>query len=86
LAEGLDSLLGMSPRQLQRRLADQGLSFKDEVEAVRRQQVLHELRHTNLPLVEVATRAAYAEPSSMHRAVRRWTGQTPAEVRQGQGR
>jgi AraC-like DNA-binding protein len=84
LAEGLDSLLGMSPRQLQRRLADQGLSFKDEVEAVRRQQVLHELRHTNLPLVEVATRAAYAEPSSMHRAVRRWTGQTPAEVRQGQ--
>lgn len=76
--------LGISLRQLQRRLAEQDLSFKDLVEQVRREQVLHELRHTGLPLGEVAQRAAYAEPSSMHRAVRRWTGLTPLAVRQGQ--
>jgi AraC-like DNA-binding protein len=88
VSEAVDTTLGVSARQLQRRLADQGLNFKDLVEDVRRQQVLHELKHTALPLSTVAERAAYAEPSSMHRAVRRWTGLTPAVVRgqaQGEG-
>ena len=84
IAPEVEADLGISLRQLQRRLAEQDLSFKDLVEQVRREQVLHELRHTGLPLGEVAQRAAYAEPSSMHRAVRRWTGLTPLAVRQGQ--
>lgn len=83
VAPEIEADLGFSPRQLQRRLADQSLSFKELVEGVRRDQVLHELRHTGVPLSEVAQRAAYAEPSSMHRAVRRWTGLTPLAVRQG---
>ena len=81
LAEQIDTVMGISARQLQRRLAEQSLNFKDLVEDVRRQQVLQDLRHTTLPLAAVAERAAYAEPSSMHRAVRRWTGLTPAAVR-----
>lgn len=83
VAPQVEADLGFSLRQLQRRLAEQSLSFKDLVEQVRRDQVLHELRHTSLPLGEIAQRAAYAEPSSMHRAVRRWTGLTPLTVRQG---
>ena len=85
MAAELEADLGCSIRQLQRRLAELNLSFKDLVEQVRRDQVLHELKHTSLPLAEVASRAAYAEPSSMHRAVRRWTGLTPLAVRQGVG-
>ena len=84
LAPDIEAALGLSSRQLQRRLAEQGLSFKDMVEQVRREQVLHELRDTRLPIAEIARRAAYAEVSSMHRAVRRWTGLTPLAVRQGQ--
>ena len=83
VAPEVEADLGFSLRQLQRRLSEQDLSFKDLVEQVRREQVLHELRHTGLPLGEIAHRAAYAEPSSMHRAVRRWTGLTPLAVRQG---
>jgi AraC-like DNA-binding protein len=83
VAPEVEADLGLSARQLQRRLAEQSLSFKDLVEQVRRQQVLHELRHTTLALADIAQRAAYAEPSSMHRAVRRWTGLTPLAVRQG---
>jgi AraC-like DNA-binding protein len=83
LGPDLEDALGLTGRQLQRRLAEQGLNFKDLVEEVRRAQVLQELRHTSLPLHEVARRAAYAEVSSMHRAVRRWTGQTPTAVRAG---
>lgn len=83
LSLDVEDALHLSPRQLQRRLAEQGLTFKDLVEQVRREQVLHELRDTHLPLADVARRAAYAEVSSMHRAVRRWTGLTPIAVRQG---
>jgi len=72
---------GPSARQLQRRLAERGLSFKDLVEQVRKEQALSHLRHTDLPLAEVAQRVGYAEPSSFHRAVRRWTGLTPLALR-----
>lgn len=71
-----------SARQLQRRLAELGLSFKTLVEQVRREQALNDLRHTGLPLAEVASRAGYADTSTFHRAVRRWTGQTPLSVRE----
>lgn len=71
-----------SVRQLQRRLAEQGLSFKGLVEDLRREQVLSDLKFTDLPLSEVALRAAYAEPASFHRAVKRWTGSTPLAWRQ----
>lgn len=84
LSPDLEDALGVSGRQLQRRLTEQGLNFKDLVEQVRRDQVLHELKHTALSLNDVARRAAYAEVSSMHRAVRRWTGLTPTAVRQGE--
>lgn len=73
---------GLSPRQLQRRLAEQGLGFKELVERVRREQALSHLQHTELPLAQVAQRAGYAELSSFHRAVRRWTGMTPLAVRE----
>lgn len=84
LALDIEDALGLSSRQIQRRLADHGLTFKALIEDVRRAQVLAELRDTPLSLAEIARRAAYAEPSSMHRAVRRWTVQTPLAVRQGQ--
>lgn len=83
VAPEVEADLGLSARQLQRRLAEQNLSFKDLVERVRRAQVLHELRHTTLSLADIAQRAAYAEASSLHRAVRRWTGHTPLAIRQG---
>lgn len=71
-----------STRQLQRRLAEQQLSYKALVEGIRREQVLSDLQFTDLPLSEVASRAAYAETASFHRAVKRWTGTTPLAWRQ----
>lgn len=73
--------LGTSERQLQRRLAEHGLGFKEVVEQARRDQALNHLKHTDLPLAQVAQLSGYAEPSSFHRAVRRWTGLTPLAVR-----
>jgi len=71
-----------TPRQLQKRLSDQGLSFKDLIEEVRRERALRLLRDTSQAIGEIAQACGYTEVSPFHRAVRRWTGLTPAQVRQ----
>jgi hypothetical protein len=68
-------------RQLQRRLAAHQHSFRDLVAEVRRERALAQLRSTNRPLADIAAEAGYAELSSFHRAVRRWTGLTPKRIR-----
>ena len=73
--------LPLSPRQWQDRLAELGRPFKALVTDVRRGEALRLLRDSPMPLHEVARACGYAEASPFHRAVRRWTGQTPAQVR-----
>lgn len=68
---------GAGVRQLQRHLAAAQLSFRAVVSEVRRERALLQLRETQKPLAEIAAEAGYAELSSFHRAVRRWTGTTP---------
>lgn len=77
---------GQGPaRHVQRQLSAQGLNFKSLVEEARRERALMQLRLTDLPLAQIAAEAGYAEPSSFHRAVRRWTGMTPMAVREAGG-
>ncbi len=73
-----------SSRQLQRRLAEKQLSYSALVENMRKEQVLNDLQLTQMPLSEVAHRAAYLEMASFHRAVKRWTGTSPLAWRQQQ--
>jgi AraC-like DNA-binding protein len=82
MARGLAPGAMPSARQLQRRLAELGLNFKTLVEDVRREEAMRHLEHTGLPLADVARLAGYADTSTFHRAVRRWTGKTPLEVRE----
>jgi AraC-like DNA-binding protein len=72
---------GTSVRQLQRHLAAAQLSFREVVAEVRRERALLQLRESRKPLAEIAAEAGYAELSSFHRAVRRWTGTTPLALR-----
>jgi AraC-like DNA-binding protein len=73
--------LAMSPRTLQRRLSEAGMSFNQLVEDTRRQLVLHYLRDPALDLAEIAFLVGFSEPGSLARAFRRWTGQAPGEYR-----
>jgi AraC-like DNA-binding protein len=68
-------------RQLQRKLAALQRGFRGLVEEVRRERTLVQLRSTDRPLADIAAEAGYAELSSFHRAVRRWTGLTPKRIR-----
>lgn len=78
--------VAISVRQLQRKLTARAQSFRSLLGEVRRERALAQLRLTNRPLADIAVEAGYAELSSFHRAVRRWTGLTPMRIRQeGEG-
>lgn len=79
--EQLAAQLALSPRTLQRRLREAGLSFSQLVDETRQQLVLHYLRDPALELADIAFLVGFSEAGSLARAFRRWTGQTPAEYR-----
>lgn len=79
--ERLAGDLALSPRTLQRRLREAGLSFSQLVDETRQQLVLHHLRDPNLDLTDIAFLVGFSEPGSLARAFRRWTGQTLGEYR-----
>jgi AraC-like DNA-binding protein len=73
--------LHMSARTLQRRLAEENLSFKDEVEELRRGLAMRYVGDSHLSLGEVAFLLGYSEARAFHRAFKAWTGETPGEMR-----
>lgn len=73
--------LAVSERTLQRRLADDGLSFQGVLAGTREALARHYLERSRLPVAEVAFLLAYEDPNSFYRAFRAWTGETPEAVR-----
>lgn len=76
-------LLGVHPRTLQRRLAEERTSFTAVLDDVRRQETHRYLTTTDLPLAQVARLVGVAEQAVLTRLARRWWGRTPAVVRRG---
>lgn len=73
--------LGMSDRTLQRRLADEGASFKQLLTQTRHEQALAYLADPSLEIKEVAFLVGYEDQNSFYRAFRSWEGETPANWR-----
>jgi AraC-like DNA-binding protein len=82
--------LGMSPRNLQRHLADEGTSFKTLLEEARLTLARNYVDEGRLSVTEIAFILGFADTSTFSRAFKRWTGKSPrdfgAEGRRGQGR
>src|SRR3954454_12559259 len=76
--------LHMSERSLQRRLADEGVTFDAVLDELRRELAVRYLADEKVAIAEIAYLLGYSEPSAFHRAFKRWTGTTPAEARQRQ--
>jgi AraC-like DNA-binding protein len=68
--------LGMSVSSLQRRLQEQGSSFKQALELLRKELALDYLRQ-GLSLPEITSRLSYREQSNFQRAFKRWYGMPP---------
>lgn len=74
--------LGMSPRTLSRRLAAEGTSFGAILDELRATLARRYLQQPELSISQVAWLVGYAEGSAFVRAVQRWTGKSPRELRQ----
>jgi AraC-like DNA-binding protein len=73
--------LQMSRRTMVRRLEDEGTSFREEHDKLRRQLAMRFLIASRLPLQEVAELLGFSHVQSLHRAFKRWTGETPKKYR-----
>jgi AraC-like DNA-binding protein len=73
--------LGMSARTLQRRLAGESLTYAQVLDETRRAAAMPLLRDAGLTSVEVALRLGFSSRTAFLRAVKRWTGKTPGELR-----
>lgn len=75
------SKLALSRRTLQRRLADEGTSFKDILAGIRLELATHYIHHSGLPYTQISFLLGYDDPNSFFRAFNAWTGTTPERVR-----
>jgi AraC-like DNA-binding protein len=73
--------LGVSRRTLSRRLSEEGTSFRNIVDDVRRELACALLHDRTSSVADVAFFLQYSEPAAFNRSFRRWTGQTPSEFR-----
>lgn len=73
--------LGLSERTLQRRLGAEGLSFRDLVDAARRDLACGLLEHSDYALADVAFLTGFSEQSAFSRAFKRWSAETPTAFR-----
>lgn len=73
--------LAMSGRTLQRRLGDEGTTFRDVLAGTRVELAAALLRNSNRSITEIGRRVGFSEPAAFTRAFRRWTGRTPTAFR-----
>jgi len=73
--------MGLGARTLQRRLADEGMTFAEMRESTRRRLARRYLGDAALSLAEIAYLLGYREQASFFRAFRGWYGCTPTEFR-----
>lgn len=73
--------LGMSDRTLQRRITEEGTTFRQLLNQTRHELVQDYLSDTSVEITEAAFLVGYESPNSFYRAFRSWEGMTPAEWR-----
>jgi AraC-like DNA-binding protein len=73
--------LGLSLRNLQRKLESAGTSYRALVDEERRGAALRLLDRPEMAIYEVAFALGYGDVGSFVRAFRRWTGEPPSEFR-----
>jgi AraC-like DNA-binding protein len=73
--------LRLSPRTLQRRLAEDGASYQQLIQEARRELARHYLLHSSLELNETAYLLGYEDAHSFFRAFHDWEGSSPGEWR-----
>lgn len=74
--------LDMPPWTLQRRLKDEGTTFKQLLDSTRRELALIYIRDPQYSLGEIAYLLGFATPNAFQRAFKRWCGQPAGKYRE----
>ena len=75
-------LMGLSPKKLQRLLADEGTSFSKILDQSRKAMAVRYLSQSNLTLKQIGGILDYASQETFIQAFHRWFKQTPSEFRE----
>lgn len=81
--EVLSTRLGVSSRSLQRRLLNEGLTFRDVLNGSSKELAEQLLKDEKLSVAKIAERVGFFDERSFARAFRHWTGVAPSQWRQG---
>jgi AraC-like DNA-binding protein len=76
--------LNMTPATLRRRLHEEGASYQEIKDQLRRDLAISYLSDSDRSVVDIALELGFSERSAFHRAFQKWTGASPAEFRRGQ--
>jgi AraC-like DNA-binding protein len=73
--------LGMGARTLQRRITDEGATFRQLLSEARKEMAYQYLSQPSIEINEAAFLLGYDDPNSFYRAFKTWEGTTPAHWR-----
>ncbi|MBC3271983.1 AraC family transcriptional regulator [Pseudomonas sp. SWRI81] len=79
--EAVAAHLHISPQTLRRHLREEGTSFQELKDQLRRDIAIYHLGRAELSLQQIAEQLGFSEPSAFHRAFKKWTGLTPGAYR-----
>jgi AraC-like DNA-binding protein len=74
--------LGMSERTLQRRITEEGMTFRQLLNETRKELIREYLSDDSVEITEAAFLVGFENANSFYRAFRSWEGKTPAEWRE----
>ena len=83
--ESVARQLHSSPQTLRRRLREEGSSFQELKDHLRRDLAIYHLGRNDLDIQAIAEQLGFSEPSAFHRAFKKWTGLTPGAYRAQEG-
>ena len=83
--EDVAARLGLSKRTLQRKLADEGTNFQQQLNNTRELLAKHYLKNTEMSSDEIAYLLGYQELNSFLRAFTVWTGESITEFKKSGG-
>ncbi|GAB3972196.1 AraC family transcriptional regulator [Spirosoma terrae] len=76
--------LAMGVRTLQLHLKEEGTTYQQLLDDIRKELAIQHLREPNLSTTDIAYLLGFAEPSVFFRSFKKWTGVTPGAYRLGQ--